>query len=1315
MATTLQQRFASLKSKLSGLGGHYDLPFNIDSLDLVDHLLNDLVATTNSYRQVQDKESRLSSDLALAQAQLFPLRKENARLSRETNQLHLDHVSLIEENKTKLSSYEFKIRKLENDLIEIKLLSEAKDEQLLLKDQQIDHIREAYESVSDSMGKKRGIPVRSVMKVTNTLAPNAIENNHVLAVSSVAQSSNDALLIQSLRQQVENLQNSLHDSQQESSHLKSSLVQQENVLSRYSNMLNNSNEELISTFGTSRAEQIQSADMANKRIIDQLNGQVDFLNEQLALREAQLVELNEKRSEYENYQMELSNRKLLLDQYRQENQDLASRTIELEHKLQGKLLVSSKASHRKNNKQSMEVKESTDSDSEDPHQEKSNLLIYKLSSERNDLVAEVERLRSVIASMRIKGIPLPQNTIIKKKTGLALTKKSYAQSSNSKINSSKEHNYSSSPVQQEESLIYDLNQEIELNRQKLKLLTQTLVSKDEQIALLMDDRDKKQKQINDFINASNPKEKQRMASLVSELQEKNIQNELNNSEFEHHKRLFELKLSSLSEENEKLKLSLQNYEIAGEDQDMKAMIMGKELDILRQTNAQILADLSGQRFTTSSIQSKLDDKISELQRETARSENYKAVIDKLRLDYESKIEEVDEFRYRLESIKQDNQIAKESSMVEQLKSDIHNMQYLIQQLEEERISWNNERKSLQNILSSFSTQLMQDSVNAPSSIHNSARAVKELLFQKDQAYNKLNKEFHDCRQENQRLTNMIHEIESMNELSKVELNEYKSKSDDQTRLIDQQFSDLKLLQSRFNDYILSSNEEKVEIDAKNETLQSLTRQLKQTKEELFAINSKYNSTIQSKEKIEQQYHFLKQQYDHLQQKNTQYQQNSQQSINERMELEEKNQELILLIQTMETNSAVIQEKYISYQQELNNEEKNRLELNKTISESQKTIKKLENKSREYQLIVENLDRDRDSLHDQLDKLEEELSNAQAISHKNDELINQLQQIVTHSEKKIKQLENDINSLNKQKSLVEAKINSLQIENSQYKKTISHKQGEVAHASEDILLMTKENQALTSELCDVTAERDNHVKKMNELSQTIHRIQHEKHAIEIEKSDLLDTYRALLQEKRKLEADMKSINLSKQEQSANVYQIHEQNKDLQLQIDAYVQAKNNWVNEKSSLSLQLERMNDELVREQQVMDDVRTDNRKLLQDCYSLRQTNEMLNERVNLMIKRAAAASDANKVLSSRLSAVERERDSIRALVAVERQRATEMVAIAEAARSQTATKDMQLQRLRSLYSSASPSPSPPSQQPQQAADDMLLENNPNLNYDFVK
>lgn len=56
------------------------------------------------------------------------------------------------------------------------------------------------------------------------------------------------------------------------------------------------------------ADQYVAADIANKRIIDQLNSQVDFLNNELAKREAQLVEVNDKLLQYDSVKVELAHR-----------------------------------------------------------------------------------------------------------------------------------------------------------------------------------------------------------------------------------------------------------------------------------------------------------------------------------------------------------------------------------------------------------------------------------------------------------------------------------------------------------------------------------------------------------------------------------------------------------------------------------------------------------------------------------------------------------------------------------------------------------------------------------------------------------------------------------------------------------------------------------------------------------------------------------------------------------------------------------------------------------------------------------------------
>jgi centrosomal protein CEP135 len=95
MDQTTQQRYYDLRKQLSAL--NYNCSFGVDALDVVAQLFADLVATNKSYSQVHDKELQLTQELSLAQTQLFPLRKENAKLLRENQQLHLENIKVVED------------------------------------------------------------------------------------------------------------------------------------------------------------------------------------------------------------------------------------------------------------------------------------------------------------------------------------------------------------------------------------------------------------------------------------------------------------------------------------------------------------------------------------------------------------------------------------------------------------------------------------------------------------------------------------------------------------------------------------------------------------------------------------------------------------------------------------------------------------------------------------------------------------------------------------------------------------------------------------------------------------------------------------------------------------------------------------------------------------------------------------------------------------------------------------------------------------------------------------------------------------------
>ena len=92
------------------------------SMEVVDYLLEHMSRTTAAYKELVDKENRLASDLALAQAQLFPLRKENSRLTRENHQLHLDNIRQQDEATNMFADQGVDIRKLKDKIADLQLV-----------------------------------------------------------------------------------------------------------------------------------------------------------------------------------------------------------------------------------------------------------------------------------------------------------------------------------------------------------------------------------------------------------------------------------------------------------------------------------------------------------------------------------------------------------------------------------------------------------------------------------------------------------------------------------------------------------------------------------------------------------------------------------------------------------------------------------------------------------------------------------------------------------------------------------------------------------------------------------------------------------------------------------------------------------------------------------------------------------------------------------------------------------------------------------------------------------------------------------------
>lgn len=114
-------------------------------------------------------------------------------------------------------------------------------------------------------------------------------------VNFPSSSEGDSEIINTLRQKLSEAESTIKELESIKHRLTTSLASRDEEFIRLTKLVNTpkyeSPSDMMNTgsYTDSRTEQILQTNQANKRIIDQLNSQIDFLNEQLAIREDQVV------------------------------------------------------------------------------------------------------------------------------------------------------------------------------------------------------------------------------------------------------------------------------------------------------------------------------------------------------------------------------------------------------------------------------------------------------------------------------------------------------------------------------------------------------------------------------------------------------------------------------------------------------------------------------------------------------------------------------------------------------------------------------------------------------------------------------------------------------------------------------------------------------------------------------------------------------------------------------------------------------------------------------------------------------------------
>ena len=1137
---------------------------------MVEYLLNMLLHTSGSYKELVDKESRLAADLALAQAQLFPLKKENSRLTRENHQLHVDNIRQTDAAANLFSEQTVAMKKLQDDMVELNHVVKLKEEQYKRLEAEKERIREAYEDLADPAIKSKN--VRRVMKMSAPL-PKSSRAGAIPTSSAVPDGPPvDANVIDSLRRQLDESHAAIRKNEEDIKRLQNSVNARETELARSSHTTD------IHDANSGKTEQLFAADAANKRIIDQLNGQVDFLNEQLALREAQLVETADKIIRADELQVELNQKNYLFEKARTQNSELAGQLRAMENKVaelteavdpEGSVSVddlfeissqndsrsyrdllpvapSPSESRAAMNRDAVGTRRGVSTRQRDSKDASSDMLQprYLRSDGRDPDVVRASTSSSITATLRKAKVgakdvtrssnqenihrDAARNANLSERSleaagsdGMVLklaAEKSGLLGEVSRLSDTLHDLQSGDALVKErmrrgEEKLAAMRHELEDTKKQAEMLARSLGQKEEELKNLRSDYEQSQCSLNEAVSRIS-----NSASSAVELQSRADQTRGILSDALREKEQYEKMIEALKAELSKLRKDHIELVTGRETAEVRLRVIDKEIAQARQTADKAILDLTASRAEVVRLGLQTDSLDSELQISRRKVETEKRASLDAQESLATKTSELSEATQRLTLLQMS---AAPSAANDQLRSDIKMLRGKCEDLETEKRSLLQDKRSLEQSLQSIASQQQTHSQRTASVESDRSQLTTDLARKENDLLS--------VRRESQRLELELEQTKALLVASEKTCIALRSAVTDREAHLttrgetsDQLNSEVQLMSRRLQDAQESYAMIRRQLDDSNDALLRTTDRCTNAEREVASLTELLSANQRDCQKAEMQLDNLQRQLDMTAKRANVERDEVRRAAVEKDALEAKIQELKALIANMEgtTRSHTLKSTRLAAALEEGGEGMRRMETD--MQNLRDSIADKDRRLAQTQDALQRLDQDRDRLQLQLDAEQEQSAVKDQSRQHLDSQMMQLRQVLDRTEKKLAAVGNDLTATQRQCAATEARLTSLKEENTELRRRINQKTAEVGGAAEDLMLMTKENQALTAQLAETASERDRLRNRTAEVAQALATVEQARRAVEIERADLLESYRSVLNEKRKLENDLNAM-------------------------------------------------------------------------------------------------------------------------------------------------------------------------------------------------
>ncbi|KFO93583.1 Centrosomal protein of 135 kDa, partial [Buceros rhinoceros silvestris] len=324
MTTTAERRFINLRKRLDQLG--YQQPLGVESLPLVEKLFSDLVHTTESLRSAKLSAGKTEKECSNLDTILEPYKTENAQLTRENNELHLEILKMKEQSDRHVKDLKASLRRVEHETADLKFLNNQYIHKIKIlekenkaKSEKIQQLQEKnlQAVVQTPGGRKRSIPFRRQrMQIDQPVPPSG--------VSAYPVPQPEDPYIADLLQVADNR---IHELQLEVTELQEKLEISECEMKNYSKQVELRDKEierLVLALDGGRSHEVislESRSKSNEKLIAHLNLQVEYLQQTNKELENRIQDLLDTKQNVTSEVVHLSNK----------NEELCQELNEIDH------------------------------------------------------------------------------------------------------------------------------------------------------------------------------------------------------------------------------------------------------------------------------------------------------------------------------------------------------------------------------------------------------------------------------------------------------------------------------------------------------------------------------------------------------------------------------------------------------------------------------------------------------------------------------------------------------------------------------------------------------------------------------------------------------------------------------------------------------------------------------------------------------------------------------------------------------------------------------------------------------------------------